>query len=115
LGSEEATLEHLTDLARTALGADAGRWNHPLIPWIVDAASGKVPDRLAAAPPAQRNPFKGHATAWFKSIEGGQELARKLRELGVWEQQLREILQPFIDAVAAAQAGVAAPAAQDLG
>lgn len=113
LGTSEADLGHLTDLAQASLGAAAGRWNHPLIPWIVDAASGKVPDDLAEAPPAQRNPFKGHASAWFKSMDGGRELARKLRELGVWDQQLRPLLQPFFDAVSTAQAGNVVVPAED--
>ena len=100
----DATFEALTERAREHLGAAAGQWNHPLIPWIVEAASGKIPDALNDAPPAQRNPFKGHASAWFKSVEGGHELARKVRASGVWDQQLRELLRPFIEAVVQTQA-----------
>ena len=92
----------------------AEQWSHPLIPWIVDAASGKVPNALRDAPPAQRNPFKGHASAWFKSVGGGHELARKVRASGVWDQQLGELLRPFIEAVIQAQEEPA-PAARRAG
>lgn len=100
----DATFDVLTERARERLGAAAEQWNHPLIPWIVDAASGKVPDALRGAPPAQRNPFKGHASAWFKSVEGGHELARKVHASGVWDQQLEALLSPFFQAIVQAQA-----------
>lgn len=103
LETTEATFEVLTEQARENLGQAVEQWNHPLIPWIVDAASGKVPDILQDALPALRNPFKGHASAWFKSLEGGQELARKVRALGVWDQYLGELFRPFIVAVVQAQ------------
>lgn len=103
LETVETTFEALTERAREHLGAAAEQWSHPLTPWIVDAASGRVPNALRDAPPAQRNPFKGHASAWFKSVEGGHELARKVRASGVWDQQLGELLRPFIEAVIQAQ------------
>ncbi len=115
LETAEATFETLTERARERLGANAGQWNHPLIPWIVDAASGKVPDAFQDAPPAQRNPFKGHASAWFKSVEGGHELARKVRASGVWDQQLGELLRPFFEAVVQTQAEPAPIARQENG
>ncbi len=102
--TSDVTFEALVEHARERLGATPGRWNHPLIPWIVEAASGKVPDALHDAPPAQRNQFKGHASAWFKSVKGGRELARKVRTLGVWDQKLGGLLGPFIEAVVRAQA-----------
>lgn len=100
----DTTFEALEARARERLGSTAGQWNHPLIPWIVEAASGKVPDALKDAPPAQRNPFRGHASAWFKSVEGGHELARKVRTSGVWDQQLGELMRPFIEAIVQTQA-----------
>lgn len=104
LETAETTFDALTARARERLGAGADQWTHPLIPWIIDAASGKVPDALQDAPPAQRNPFKGHASAWFKSIEGGHELARKVRASDVWDQHLGELLRPFLEAVVQTQA-----------
>ncbi|GAB2626968.1 ATP-dependent nuclease [Novilysobacter erysipheiresistens] len=104
LGTADVTFEAVTERAREHLGAAAGQWTHSLIPWIVDAASGKVPDTLRDAPAAQRNPFKGHASAWFKSVEGGHELARKVRASGVWDQQLGRQLSPLIDAIVQVQA-----------
>lgn len=104
LGATDTTFDALSERARELLGAEAERWSHPLIPWIVDAASGKVPDALAAEAPARRNPFKGHASAWFKSVEGGHELAQKVCSSGVWEQQLEPLLRPFFEAVVQTQA-----------
>lgn len=104
LETPDATFEALTVRARERLATAGGQWNHPLIPWIVEAASGKVPDALRDALPAQRNPFKGHASAWFKGVDGGHELARKVRAAGVWDQQLGELLRPFIEAVIQTQA-----------
>lgn len=115
LESAETSFEVLTERARVQLGAAVGQWNHPLMPWIIDAASGKVPDALKDAAAAQRNPFKGHASAWFKSIQGGHELARKVRALGAWEARLGELLSPFIEAIVQAQAEPAAAAQQAAG
>lgn len=115
LESAETSFEVLTERARAQLGAAVDQWNHPLTPWIIDAASGKVPDALKDAAAAQRNPFKGHASAWFKSVEGGHELARKVRALGVWDARLWALLSPFIEAVVQAQAEPAATAQQAAG
>lgn len=98
------SFEALTERAFELAGGSRAQQEHPLVPWIVQAATGAVPDTLRDAPPAQRNPFKGHATAWFKSIDGGRELAQKVRALGVWERQLNELLRQFVDAVFRMQA-----------
>ena len=100
----DTDFEALTERARELLAGDAAGEGHPLVPWIVDAASGKVPEHLANAPAGTRNPFKGHASAWFKSLEGGHELAVKVRDLGVWEAQLSATLRSFLTAVNQAQA-----------
>lgn len=108
----DASIRALNARALELRGGAAEQLGHPLIPWIVQAATGTVPDALRDAPPAQRNPFKGHAAAWFKSIEGGRELAQKVCALGVWEGQLRDLLRPFLDAVVRTQAEPALAAHQ---
>lgn len=107
----ENSFEALTERALELAGDAEEHRGHPLTPWIVKAASGTVPEALRNAPPAQRNPFKGHATAWFKSIEGGRELALKVRDAGVWERQLSELMRPFMLALNQANTDIAPAAA----
>ncbi|BCQ28253.1 ATP-binding protein (plasmid) [Caballeronia sp. NK8] len=104
LETADASFEALSALALARRGEIIDGPAHPLLPWIVEAATGKVPDVLRDAPAAQRNPFKGHAGAWFKSIEGGRELAGKVYGSGVWDRQLNAVLRGFVDAVILAQA-----------
>lgn len=106
LETTSTSFESLTERALEHAGASdepPRKGHHPLTPWIIQAATGSVPDALQDAPAAQRNPFKAHASAWFKSIEGGRELAAKVRAMDVWENQLDELLRPFLDAVVHAQ------------
>ncbi|KVK74441.1 hypothetical protein WJ47_34435 [Burkholderia ubonensis] len=105
LETTSTSFESLTERALEHAGAsdELPRKGHPLTPWIIQAATGSVPEALRDAPAAQRNPFKAHASAWFKSIEGGCELAAKVRAMNVWENQLDELLRPFLDAVVQAQ------------
>ena len=70
---------------------------------IVEAATGVIPERLQDAPRAQKNPYKGHASQWFKSVDGGRELARKVRDLGIWNAHLQARFEPFLQAVITAQ------------
>lgn len=99
-----SSFEALTERARELADPAGEQLIHPLVPWIVAAASGTVPLAHQEAPAGQRNSFKSHATAWFKSIEGGRELAQKAREYGVWERQLSGRLRLFIDAIVQTQA-----------
>lgn len=112
LETDDPSIGALSARALELRGAAAEQLGHPLVPWIVQAATGTVPDALRDAPPAQRNPFKGHAAAWFKSTKGGRELAEKVCALGVWEGQLRDLLRPFLDAIVRAQAEPALAARQ---
>ena len=104
LETTDASFDALTERALERGGAIKETHDHPLIPWIIQAATGSVPDALQEASRVLRKPFVGHASAWFKSIEGGRELAKKVRDLGVWDIQLNELLKPFIKAVVHAQA-----------
>ncbi len=100
---DSASFEDLSKRASERLGVAGEQWSHPLVPSIIQAATGAVPEALRDAPAVQRNPFKGHASVWFKSIEGGRELAQKVRELGVWEHQLGVLLRPFVEAIVLTQ------------
>ena len=61
---------------------------------IIDSALGIVPPGKEA----EGSEYEAHKRHWFKSVEGGKELAAKMFQLGVW-QQLRVELLPFCNAV----------------
>jgi putative ATP-dependent endonuclease of OLD family len=65
---------------------------------IIQAAKGTVPDGTAED---DRNHLKSHAQTWFKSLDGGRELADKMFAFGMWPA-FRERLLPFCNAVLAA-------------
>jgi putative ATP-dependent endonuclease of the OLD family len=112
---EDTSLEALTARSRQVFAPEQYGDAHPLVPVIVDAALGRIPEAERDSP--DRNRFKGHASVWFKNVEGGRELAEKCRALGVWQDFLKDLIEPFINAVIAAQAAAppvgeaAAPAA----
>ena len=64
---------------------------------IIEAATGVVP----ADKTGRKKEYKGHAQTWFKSFDGGGELARKMFSLGLWPT-FRPALLPFCNAVRAA-------------
>lgn len=104
LGTGTTSFEELTERARELAYPAEKLLIHPLVPWIVEAASGSVPEALKDAPNAERNTFKGHASVWFKGLEGGRELAQKVRRFGVWERELNVRLLPFLEAIVQTQA-----------
>src|SRR5690606_39063471 len=61
---------------------------------IIAAASGDP----EGAPEGQAKTWKKHGKQWFKSVEGGRELAQKAEILGVWPQ-LKPAVMPFLNAV----------------
>lgn len=61
---------------------------------ILDAALGRVPDGKEE----ERRHYKSQAQTWFKTREGGQELADKVFGLGLWPV-LKPQLLPFCVAV----------------
>lgn len=61
---------------------------------IVEAALGTVP----AGKESEKNEYKAHAGRWFKSVDGGRELAGKLFSLALWPA-LKPQLLPFCNAV----------------
>lgn len=64
---------------------------------LLKAALGEVPADKAG----EAKKYRSHAHTWFKSVEGGRELAAKVFDLGLW-QTLRPQLLPFCNAVRAA-------------
>lgn len=61
---------------------------------IVEAALGTVP----TGKEGEKNEYKAHAGRWFKSVDGGRELAGKLFSLALWPA-LKPQLLPFCNAV----------------
>ena len=61
---------------------------------ILGAASGTVPEDKTS----EKKEYKAHAQTWFKTVEGGRELATKVFNLGAWPI-LRPQLMPFCNAV----------------
>jgi putative ATP-dependent endonuclease of the OLD family len=74
---------------------------------MLEAALGKIP----AGKEAEEKEFKAHERIWFKSIDGGRELANKLFSLGLWPD-LKPQLLPFFNALRQA---VNLPEISDLG
>lgn len=65
---------------------------------IIAAAIGSVPDGTADD---EKKQFKSDAQTWFKTIDGGQELANKMFALGLWPM-FKDRLLPFCNAVLSA-------------
>ena len=61
---------------------------------ILAAVLGTVPDDKAA----EKKQYQSHGQTWFKSIDGGRELAAKIFGLGIWPT-LKPQLMPFCNAV----------------
>lgn len=67
---------------------------------IIEAATGRIPEDKAEAEKGEKKALRKHAERWFKSVEGGRELASKVFDFGLWPR-LQEQLLPFINAVRA--------------
>jgi hypothetical protein len=61
---------------------------------MLDAMLGAVPEDKKD----EKKVYLSHAQTWFKTAEGGRELAEKLFSLGAWPE-LRPQLMPFCNAV----------------
>jgi len=64
---------------------------------IIAAASGTVSEDK----PAEKKEYKAHGQVWFKTFEGGRELAEKVFSIGIWPV-LKPQFMPFCNAVRAA-------------
>jgi len=63
---------------------------------IKEAAGGAVPDGTADA--ANKKTYRKQSQDWFKTEQGGRELASKLFSLGIWPS-LKTQLLPFCNAI----------------
>ena len=69
-----------------------------LVALIIAAATGTVPDDKKDADKSVKKAFQKHAERWFKSVEGGEELAAKVFAFDLWPK-LKPQLLPFLNAV----------------
>ena len=65
---------------------------------IIQAATGSIPDNMSDTPSDGKKALRKHSERWFKSVDGGRELAAKVFRFGLWPQ-LKEQLLPFLNAV----------------
>ena len=86
LGIVESSIEAIREAA-----------GNQLMAVVVQAATGYVPEQFKDDK-VKKGIFSGHATQWFKSVEGGHELAEKMFQLGVWPAA-RTALLPFLNAL----------------
>jgi hypothetical protein len=61
---------------------------------MIETALGTVPQGKEA----EKKHYQSHGQTWFKTIEGGRELAGKVFTLGLWPTLKPELL-PFCNAV----------------
>jgi putative ATP-dependent endonuclease of OLD family len=79
---------------RISLAAIRAAAGDRFIPLIIEAATGTVP----AGKDEEKKIYKGHAGTWFKSVEGGHEIASKMLAMGLWPL-FKPHLLPFLNAV----------------
>ena len=60
-----------------------------------DAASGRVPE---GAEKNQIKKFESSSSDWFKSVEGGEELAEKMLLFGAWKPKIKNQVMPSVKA-----------------
>jgi len=65
---------------------------------IIEAATGVIPEEKKSVDKEKKKELKKHVQHWFKSVEGGRELATKVFNFGLWPQLETQLL-PFLNAV----------------
>ena len=65
---------------------------------LVEAATGSIPDDKRDATSEEKKVYKSDGQRWFKTRDGGRELAEKMLALGAWPT-LKIQLMPFFNAV----------------
>lgn len=65
---------------------------------IIEAATGAIPETKKDASKEEKKSLKKHSEKWFKSVEGGHELALKIFDFDLWEKFEAQLL-PFLNAV----------------
>jgi len=77
---------------------------------IAQACCGEVPADKKAADKSTRKQYESHAQSWFKSVEGGRELADKLVNMNLWPKFEARLL-PFLNAI---RTGAGLPAVAEI-
>lgn len=85
--------------------AAAGAQDIDLRTLIIEAATGKVPDSLTNDD--DKKAWAKHSGRWFKSFDGGEEIAGKMWSLEIWPK-VEPLLAPFLTAIKQ-QCGLSAP------
>ncbi|MCH8966510.1 MAG: ATP-binding protein [Planctomycetes bacterium] len=65
---------------------------------IIEAATGTVPEGSQSADSGDKKTLRKHGRHWFKSYDGGRELASKVFTFDLWPT-LKTELMPFLNAV----------------
>jgi putative ATP-dependent endonuclease of the OLD family len=65
---------------------------------IIEAATGAIPEEKKNADKSEKNKLKSHAGTWFKSVQGGRELAIKMFDFGLYPQLVMQLL-PFLTSI----------------
>jgi putative ATP-dependent endonuclease of OLD family len=95
-GTAGARLRTVADRLRVQDNSYAMLAAHPNFrTTIIEAATGNAPDTLSHDVKKQ---WKSHERAWFKSVDGGDELAVKVLASSAWNS-LKPQLMPFVDAI----------------
>jgi putative ATP-dependent endonuclease of OLD family len=93
IGTRRRTLAERLGIKDKDLEAVRTKAGENLRALILAAALGRVPEDKMS----EKNHFQSHAKSWFKSADGGRELAGKMFSLGVWPA-LKLQLMPFCNA-----------------
>jgi putative ATP-dependent endonuclease of OLD family len=88
------TLADRLDMDRKEFELIKGQAGSDLRALIVDASTGAIPNNKTD----QKKQYKAHAQHWFKSLNGGRELAGKVPICGAWPALKPQVL-PFCNAV----------------
>lgn len=96
-GQRRRSLADRLGIADTSIEAITAAAGDRLMAVVVEAATGVVPGAIAEDR-EKKGIYKGHASQWFKSLDGGRELATKLVDLGVWSAARPRFLL-FLNAV----------------
>jgi putative ATP-dependent endonuclease of OLD family len=97
-GDRLRTLADRLGIADKSLVAIKAKAAGNLTNLIIEAATGRVPDEKADANRSEKDQYRKHANQWFKSYEGGVELADKIFTFGVWSKIKDQVL-PFVNEV----------------
>lgn len=93
-GERLRTLADRMGMAEKDFGSLSKKAGTDFRKFISEAAMGAVP----AGKEGEKKKYKAHAQRWFKTADGGRELAKKTFQLGCWPTVSPQLL-PFCNAV----------------